>query len=54
MIPTKDDDNKTTKDTYVLINTSGKTVTKDSRNKDGNDYYYVVDGGRITAIYTED
>ena len=54
VIPTKDDDNKTTKDTYVLINTSGKTVTKDSRNKDGNDYYYVVDGGRITAIYTED
>ena len=39
---------------YFLVNTSGKVIDSKSRNKDGNDYYYTVDGsGNILAIYTE-
>ena len=45
-----------TKD-YFLVGTSGKVVDSKSRNKDGNDYYYVVEKagkvGNIVAIYTE-
>ena len=43
------------KDKYFLVNTSGKVVDSKSKNKDGNDYQYVVaKGGQILAIYVED
>ena len=39
---------------FFLVNTSGKVVDTKSKNKDGNDYYYVVEkGGRIAAVYVE-
>ena len=42
---------------YFLVNTSGKVIDSKSKNKDGNDYYYVVEKagkvGNIVAIYTE-
>ena len=42
---------------YFLINTSGKIINSNSKNKDGSDYYYVVQKagklGKIVAIYTE-
>lgn len=40
---------------YILINTSGKIIDNKSKNKDGNDYYYVVaKGGTIQGLYVED
>ena len=54
VVPTTDKDGKTVKGKYFLVNTSGKVIDSKSRNKDGNDYYYTVDGsGKILAIYTE-
>ncbi|MFQ8720517.1 MAG: argininosuccinate lyase [Enterocloster sp.] len=45
----------TDKNDFRLVNTSGKIIDSKSRNKDGNDFYYVVNNsGEITAIYTED
>ena len=42
---------------YCLVNTSGKIIDSKSKNKDGNDYYYVVNKvggkGKIVAIYAE-
>ncbi|WP_367942903.1 argininosuccinate lyase [Enterocloster citroniae] len=43
------------KNKYFLVNTSGKVIDSKSKNKDGNDYQYVVaKGGQILAIYVED
>ncbi|MGN0333023.1 MAG: argininosuccinate lyase, partial [Lachnospiraceae bacterium] len=40
---------------YILVNTSGKIIDSKSKNKDGNDYYFMVEkGGKITGIYVED
>ena len=44
---------------YFLVNTSGKVIDTNSKNKDGNDYVYVVKKngakpGKIVAIYVED
>ena len=40
---------------YILVNTSGKVIDSNSKNKDGNDYYYVVKkGGTIEGVYVED
>jgi hypothetical protein len=43
---------------YFLVNTSGKVIDTNSKNKDGNDYYYVVQKngktGKIVAVYVED
>ena len=40
---------------FFLVNTSGKVIDSKSKNKDGNDYYYVVaKGGEIVAVYVED
>ena len=40
---------------FFLVNTSGKVIDSKSKNKDGNDYYYVVQkGGKIVAVYVED
>ena len=40
---------------YILVNTSGKIIDTKSKNKDGNDYYYVVaKGGEIQGLYVED
>ena len=40
---------------YFLVNTSGRVVDKESRSRDGNDYYFVTnDDGAICAIYLED
>ena len=42
-------------DTFFLVYTSGKVIDSKSKNKDGNDYYYVVQkGGKIVAVYVED
>ena len=42
-------------DAFFLVNTSGKVIDSTSKNKDGNDYYYVVNkGGKIAAVYVED
>ena len=42
-------------DAFFLVNTSGKVIDSKSKNKDGNDYYYVVQkGGKIVAVYVED
>ena len=42
-------------DAFFLVNTSGKVIDSKSKNKDGNDYYYVVNkGGKIAAVYVED
>ena len=42
-------------DTFFLVNTSGKVIDSKSKNRDGNDYYYVVQkGGKIVAVYVED
>ena len=38
---------------YVLVNTSGKKMTSNGKNKDGNDYYYVIDNKMIKSIYVE-
>ena len=38
---------------YVLVNTSGKKITSNGKNKDGNDYYYVIDKKEIKSIYVE-
>ena len=39
---------------YFLVNTSGKVIDTKSKNKEGNDYIYVVEkGGKIAAIYAE-
>lgn len=39
---------------YFLVNTSGKVIDTKSKNKEGNDYIYVVKkGGKIAAIYAE-
>lgn len=35
-------DSKGIKYEYILVNTSGKIVDGKSKNKDGNDYYYVT------------
>ena len=52
-------DSKGIKYEYILVNTSGKIVDGKSKNKDGNDYYYVTskksDGtNSINAVYVED
>ena len=44
---------------YILVNTSGKVINTKSKNKDGNDYYYVtkkLSSGEnaIVAVYVED
>lgn len=50
-------DTRTVAGNYFLINTSGKIINSNSKNKDGSDYYYVVQKsgklGKIVAIYTE-
>ena len=38
---------------FSLVNTSGKQMTGNSKNKDGNDYVYVLESGKIKAIYVE-
>ena len=40
--------------TYKLINTAGTVQKNKSKAKDGNDYYYVVSGEKITALFVED
>ena len=40
---------------YILVNTSGKIIDTKSKNKDGNDYVFVVaKGGQIQGLYVED
>ena len=44
---------------YILVNTSGKVINTKSKNKDGNDYYYVTQKlssgeNAIVAVYVED
>lgn len=41
---------------YFLVNTSGKVIDSKSKNKDGSDYYFTVNGksGVITGLYVED
>ena len=44
---------------YILVNTSGKVIDSKSKNKDGNDYYYVTKKATngenaIVAVYVED
>ena len=54
VIPEKDDNNQAVKGKYFIVNTSGKVIDSKSKNKDGNDYYYVIKkGGQIAAIYAE-
>ena len=43
------------KDNFFLVNTSGKVIDSKSKNKDGNDYNFVVaKGGSILGYYVED
>ena len=49
----------TVSDDFFLVNTSGKVIDTNSKNKDGNDYVYVVrknssKPGEIVAVYVED
>ena len=40
---------------FFLVNTSGKMIDSKSKNKDGNDYNFVVaKGGSILGYYVED
>ena len=40
---------------FFLVNTSGKVIDSKSKNKDGNDYQFVVaKGGAILGYYVED
>ena len=42
-------------DEFFLVNTSGKVIDSKSKNKDGNDYQFVVaKGGAILGYYVED
>ena len=51
----KDKDAKGDKKEYILVNTSGKIVDGKGKNKDGNDYQFVVaKGGSILGYYVED
>ncbi|MCB7319136.1 argininosuccinate lyase [Lacrimispora sp. 210928-DFI.3.58] len=46
---------KELRESFILVNTSGKVIDTKSKNKDGNDYYYVVSkGGVIEGVYVED
>lgn len=38
---------------FDLVNTSGKIISNNGKNKDGNDYYYVIKDKKISAIYVE-
>ena len=39
-------------DDFFLVNTSGKVIDTKSKNKDGNDYNFVVSkGGSILGYY---
>ena len=57
---TKDDGTTETKvgtnpGEFFLVNTSGKVIDSKSKNKDGNDYQFVVaKGGAILGYYVED
>ena len=43
------------KNNFFLVNTSGKVIDSKSKNKDGNDYNFVVaKGGSILGYYVED
>ena len=45
----------TNTDKFFLVNTSGKVIDTKSKNKDGNDYQFVVaKGGAILGYYVED
>ena len=45
----------TNTDDFFLVNTSGKVIDSKSKNKDGNDYQFVVaKGGAILGYYVED
>ena len=47
--------NGTDTDEFFLVNTSGKVIDSKSKNKDGNDYQFVVaKGGAILGYYVED
>ena len=47
--------NGTDTDEFFLVNTSGKVIDSKSKNKDGNDYQFVVaKGGSILGYYVED
>ena len=47
--------NGTDPDEFFLVNTSGKVIDSKSKNKDGNDYQFVVaKGGAILGYYVED
>ena len=47
--------NGTDTDDFFLVNTSGKVIDTKSKNKDGNDYNFVVSkGGSILGYYVED
>ncbi|MGP8314964.1 argininosuccinate lyase [Enterocloster aldenensis] len=49
-VPTETDSAKWN---HILINTSGKVIDSKGKSKDGNDYYYVVNGKKVIAIYLE-
>ena len=52
---TKSTENGTNPDEFFLVNTSGKVIDSKSKNKDGNDYQFVVaKGGAILGYYVED
>ena len=54
---TRKADNKvgTKVEDFFLVNTSGKVIDSKSKNKDGNDYNFVVSkGGSILGYYVED
>ncbi|MDU3396730.1 MAG: argininosuccinate lyase [Clostridiales bacterium] len=41
------------RDRLSLVNTSGKIVTNNGKNTDGNDYNYVIKNKKLVAVYVE-
>lgn len=55
VITGKDGKAGTNAEEFFLVNTSGKVIDSKSKNKDGNDYQFVVaKGGAILGYYVED
>ena len=41
------------RDALSLVNTSGKIITNNGKNTDGNDYNYVIKNKKLVAVYVE-
>ena len=39
---------------FMLVNTSGSVSSSNAKNKDGNNVYYKLSGGKIVSTFSED